>query len=73
MVVTRECTSSVTFEWNVLLNLSGKVATKTFCSLMAKLLLQVLGESARTMAIRMICGDEGVGDIPGIRGVQGSL
>ena len=25
------------------------------------------------MTIRMICDDEGVGDIPGIRGVQGSL
>ena len=38
-----------------------------------KPLLQVLGESTWTVAVRMICGDEGVGDIPGVRGVQGSL
>ena len=25
------------------------------------------------MAIQVICGDEGVGDIPGIRGIQGGL
>ena len=36
---------SVTFEWNVLLDLSGGAATKTFRSLVTKLLLQVLGKS----------------------------
>ena len=34
-------------------------------------LLQVLGESTWTMAVRVIRGDEGVGDIPGIRGGSG--
>ena len=38
-----------------------------------KFLLQVLGESTWTVTIGVIRGDEGVGDIPGIRGVQGSL
>ena len=36
-----------------------------------KLLLQVLSQSARAVTVWMIRGDEGVGDIPGIRGVQG--
>ena len=36
-----------------------------------KLLLQVLGESTRIMTVRMIRGDEGVGDIPGVQGVSG--
>ena len=40
---------------------------------MMELLLQVLGQSTRAMAIRVIHGDEGVGDIPGVRGVQVSL
>ena len=40
---------------------------------MMELLLQVLGQSTRAMAIRVIRGDEGVGDIPGVRGVQVSL
>ena len=33
-----------------------------------ELLLQVLGESTRTMTVRVIRGDEGVGDFPGIQG-----
>ena len=45
--------------------------TKTLSSLMTELLLQVLGQSTWTMTVGMICGDEGVGDFPGIRGVQG--
>ena len=61
----------VTFEWNILLDLSGEAATKTFGSLMAKLLLQILSESTGAMAIGVIHGDEGMGDIPGIHGVQG--
>ena len=36
-------------------------------------LLQVLCESTRTMTIRVIHGDEGVGDIPGVRGGSGGL
>ena len=56
------------FEWNVLLDLSGGAATKMFCSLMTELLLQVLCESTGILTIWVIHGDEGVGDIPGIRG-----
>ena len=63
----------VTFEWNILLNLSGGAATKTFSSLMMKVLLQVLDESTGTVTVWVIRGDEGVGDIPGVRGVQGGL
>ena len=59
------------FEGNVLLDLSGGAATKMLCSLMTELLLQVLGQSTRAMAVQVICGDKGVGDIPGIQGFQG--
>ena len=31
-------------------------------------MLKVLGESTWTVAIRVIRGDEGVGEIPGVRG-----
>ena len=61
----------VTFEWNVLLDLSREAATKTFSSLKMELLLQVLGQRTRAMTVWMIRGDEGMGDIPGIQGVQG--
>ena len=61
------------FEWNVLLDLSRQAATKMFRSLVTELLLQVLGQSTGTMAVWVIHGDEGVGDIPGIRGVQGGV
>ena len=64
---------AVMFKWNVLLDLSGEAATKTFGSLMTELLLQILSQSTRAMTVWMIHGDEGVGDIPGIRGVQGGL
>ena len=59
------------FEWNVLLDLSGGAATKTFRSLVMELLLQVLSKSTWRVTVWVICGDEGVGDIPGVRGVQG--
>ena len=36
-----------------------------------ELLLQVLGESTWTVTVWVICGDLGVGDIPGVRGVSG--
>ena len=62
---------SVMFEWNVLLDLSGEAATKMLSSLKVELLLQVLSESTWTVTVWVICGDEGVGDFPGIRGVQG--
>ena len=64
---------NVTFEWNVLLDLSRRAATKMFCSLVTELLLQVLSQSTGTMAVQVICGDKGVGDIPGIQGVQGGV
>ena len=67
---TMVTTVIVTFEWNALLNLSGEAVTKTFSSLDTELMLQILGQSTRTMTIWMIRG-EGVGDIPGVRGVQG--
>ena len=59
------------FKGNILLDLSGGAATKTLFLLMTELLLQVLGQSTRAMAAWVIRGDEGVGDIPGIQGVQG--
>ena len=59
------------FKWNVLLDLSRWAATAMFSSLMMELLLQILSQSTRAMTIWMIHDDEGVGDIPGIRGVQG--
>ena len=45
--------------------------TESLCPLQAKPLLQVLSESTRVMAIRVIRGDEGMGDIPGVQGVSG--
>ena len=56
---------------NVRLDLSGEATTKSLGSLGAELVLQILGESTRTMRIWVIRGDEGVGDIPGVRGVSG--
>ena len=61
----------VTFEWNVLLDLSIWAATETLSSLMMELLLQILSQSTRTVTVWMIRGDEGMGDIPGVQGVQG--
>ena len=49
------------FERNVLLDLSVRAA---FSSLQAKLVLQILSQSARAVAIWVIRGDKGVGDIP---------
>ena len=69
--VTAFSTPSVTFEWNVLLDLSDRAATKMLGSLVAKLLLQILSESGWTVTVWVIRDDEGVGDIPGVRGVQG--
>ena len=40
--------------------------TESLRSLMAELILQVLGKSTWTVAIGVIRGDEGVGDIPGV-------
>ena len=58
--------TSVTFELNVRLDLSGMATTKSLSSLEAELMLQVLGESTRIVRIWVIRGDEGVGDIPGV-------
>ena len=61
----------VTFGLNVRLDLRGKATTEPLRPLCAKSLLKVLGESTWTMTVRMIHGDEGVGDIPGVRGGSG--
>ena len=42
--------------------MSGGAVTKTLSSLMTELLLQVLCQSTRAVAIWVICGDEGMGD-----------
>ena len=59
------------FGLNVRLDLSGKATTKSLCALCTKLLLKVLGEATQTVTVRVIRGDEGVGDIPGVRGGSG--
>ena len=61
------------FRLNVRLDLSGKATTESLGALCTKLLFKILGESTRTMTIRVIHGDEGVGDIPGIRGGPGEV
>ena len=58
--------TSVMFELNVRLDLSGMATTKSLSSLEVELMLQVLGESTRIVRIWVIRGDEGVGDIPGV-------
>ena len=63
----------VTFGLNVRLDLSGKATTKSLSTLCAKLLLKILGESTRTVTVWVIRGDEGVGDIPGVRGDSGGV
>ena len=45
--------------------------TKSLSPLCTELLLEVLSESTWTMAVRVIRGDEGMGDIPGIQGGSG--
>ena len=65
------CKKSVTFGLNVRLDLSGQATTKSLSALCAKSVLKILGESTRTVAVRVIRGDEGVGVIPGVRGGSG--
>ena len=62
---------TVTFGLNVRLDLSGEATTKSLSPLCTELLLKVLGESTWTVAVWVIRGDEGVGDIPGVRGGSG--
>ena len=38
-----------------------------------ELVLQILGESTRVVRVRVIRGDEGEGDIPGVRGGSGGV
>ena len=68
VVLVRVTLSPVTFELNALLDLSCQATTKSLSSLQTELLLQVLSKSTWTVAVRVICGDGGVGDIPGVRG-----
>ena len=61
----------VTFGLNIRLDLSGKATTKSLSALCAKSMFKILSESTRTVAVRVIRGDEGVGVIPGVRGGSG--
>ena len=61
----------VTFGLNVQLGLSGKATTKSLRALCTKPLFKVLGEGTRTVIVRVIRGDEGMGDFPGIQGGSG--
>ena len=45
--------------------------TSVLCTLYLKLTLQILSESSWFVGVRMVQGYEGMGDIPGIQGVQG--
>ena len=47
--------------------------TSTLCTLYLELTLQVLCESRWFISVRVVQGCEGVGDIPGVRGVQGGI
>ena len=51
--------------------MSGEATTESLRTLGAKSLFKILGEGARTVAVRMIRGDEGVGAFPGVRGGSG--
>ena len=62
---------AVTFGLNVRLDSSGKATTKSLGSLQMEPLLKVLSKSTWTVAVWVIRGDEGVGDIPGILGDSG--
>ena len=61
----------VTFGLNVRLDLSGKATTKSLCALRTEPLLEILGEGTWTVTVWVIRGDEGVGDVPGVRGGSG--
>ena len=61
------------FGLNVRLDLSGKATTKSLSSLCTELLFKILGECTGAVTIRVIRGDEGVGDIPGVRGGSGGV
>ena len=61
----------VTFGLNARLDVSGKATTKSLCTLGTKPLFKVLSESTRTVTVWVIRSDEGVGDIPGVRGGSG--
>ena len=63
--------TDVTFGLNARLDLSGKATTKSLSTLGTKPLLKILGEGTRTVTVRVIRGDEGVGDIPGVQGGSG--
>ena len=47
------------------------VTTLTLCMLYLKLMLQVLCESRWFVGIGVVQGCEGMGDVPGVQGVQG--
>ena len=51
--------------------MSGVATTSTLCMLYLKLTLQILCESSWFVGVGVVQGCKGVGDIPGILGVQG--
>ena len=67
----RQLNLVVTFKLNARLDLSGEATTKPLRSLCTKPLFEILSESTRTLAVRVIRGDGGVGVIPGVRGGSG--
>ena len=71
VTLLRVLTTHVTFGLNVRLDLSGKATTESLCTLCTKPLFKILGEGTQTMTVRVIRGDEGVGDFPGVRGGSG--
>ena len=51
--------------------MSRRATTESLRTLGAKLLLEILGKGAWTVAIWVIRGDEGAGAFPGVRGGSG--
>ena len=62
---------SVTFGLNIRLDLSREATTKSLRLLHAELLFKILGGSTWAVAVWVICGDKGVGAIPGVQGGSG--
>ena len=63
--------TSVMFQGNIQLDLSRVAMTLLLSTLFLKLALQILCESSWFMSVWMVQGCEGVGDMPGVQGVQG--
>ena len=59
------------FGLNILLDLSWVAVTQLFGLLLMQLLFEVLSKSTRFVAVWVIQGCEGMGDIPGVQGGSG--